>query len=154
MKVEDPENPAAKSVRVAVSTEEESTDTAAVVDLEAKAAEEKKQKKKVEFAGGKDANHEPAVVKAVDGKNISEDIDPANEVHGIKLILIHLSICLCTFLVGLDFSLIATAVPVITGSHCWKGGGGVWCVGCVCGRVDYSYDHNPAAYLNVRCGRG
>ncbi|KAI1409702.1 MFS general substrate transporter [Hypoxylon sp. FL1857] len=31
-----------------------------------------------------------------------------------KLVLIHISICLCTFLVGLDFNVIATAVPVIT----------------------------------------
>ncbi|ROV99110.1 hypothetical protein VMCG_06591 [Cytospora schulzeri] len=33
--------------------------------------------------------------------DINEDIDPANEVKGTKLILIHLAICLCTFLVGL-----------------------------------------------------
>ena len=46
--------------------------------------------------------------------DISDDIDPANEVQGTKLVLIHLAICLCTFLVGLDFNLIATAVPVIT----------------------------------------
>lgn len=72
--------------------------------------------------------------------DINEDIDPANEVQGTKLVLIHLAICLCTFLVGLvslrywcrsrpgniwkssgidcetpqDFNLIATAVPVIT----------------------------------------
>ena len=32
---------------------------------------------------------------------INEDIDPANEVQGMKLVLIHLAICLCTFLVGL-----------------------------------------------------
>ncbi|KAH4161849.1 hypothetical protein HBI04_127330 [Parastagonospora nodorum] len=41
-------------------------------------------------------------------------IDPENEVTGIKLLLIHIGICLCTFLVGLDFNVIATAVPVIT----------------------------------------
>ena len=29
------------------------------------------------------------------------DIDPENEVKGIKLLLIHTGICLCTFLVGL-----------------------------------------------------
>ncbi|OTA69244.1 MFS general substrate transporter [Hypoxylon sp. EC38] len=46
--------------------------------------------------------------------DINEDIDPANEVRGTKLVLIHLSICLCTFLVGLDYNVIATAVPVIT----------------------------------------
>ncbi|KAI0388354.1 MFS general substrate transporter [Xylariaceae sp. FL0594] len=45
---------------------------------------------------------------------IHDDIDPENEVQGTKLVLITLSICLCTFLVGLDFNLIATAVPVIT----------------------------------------
>ena len=33
--------------------------------------------------------------------NINEDIDPDNEVRGMKLIIIHLAICLCTFLVGL-----------------------------------------------------
>ena len=61
------------------------------------------------------------------------DIDPENEVKGIKLLLIHTGICLCTFLIGLvsyhsnnksrvevtanfgkDFNLIATAIPVIT----------------------------------------
>jgi MFS family permease len=60
--------------------------------------------------------------------DISEDIDPRNEVQGTKLVLIHIAICLCTFLVELvsyqasngvlhmltnksqDFNLIATAV--------------------------------------------
>ncbi|KAI0444324.1 major facilitator superfamily domain-containing protein [Xylaria telfairii] len=46
--------------------------------------------------------------------DINDDIDPENEVTGIKLLLIHTAICLCTFLVGLDFNLIATAIPVIT----------------------------------------
>lgn len=60
--------------------------------------------------GGKaQQQQKPAV--AVD---ISEDIDPANEVQGTKLVLIHVAICLCTFLIGLDFNLIATAVPAIT----------------------------------------
>lgn len=73
------------------------------------------------------------------GKNgITDDIDPANEIQGLKLVLIHFSICLCTFLIGLvsshrldlrvlvgrefykmltidqDYNLIATAIPVIT----------------------------------------
>ncbi|KUI71222.1 Putative HC-toxin efflux carrier TOXA [Cytospora mali] len=52
--------------------------------------------------------------KAGSGTDTNEDIDPANEVQGVKLLLIHIGICLCTFLVGLDFNLIATAVPVIT----------------------------------------
>ncbi|KAK0631019.1 major facilitator superfamily domain-containing protein [Bombardia bombarda] len=47
-------------------------------------------------------------------KDISEDIDPENEVQGPKLVLINIAICLCTFLVGLDFNLIATAIPSIT----------------------------------------
>lgn len=35
-------------------------------------------------------------------KEASEtDIDPENEVRGIKLLLIHTGICLCTFLIGL-----------------------------------------------------
>ncbi|OTA98605.1 hypothetical protein M426DRAFT_17239 [Hypoxylon sp. CI-4A] len=46
--------------------------------------------------------------------DINDDIDPENEVQGVKLLLIHISLCLCTFLVGLDFNLIATAIPVIT----------------------------------------
>ncbi|KAI0891816.1 MFS general substrate transporter [Annulohypoxylon nitens] len=46
--------------------------------------------------------------------DITGDIDPANEVQGVRLLLIHISICLCTFLIGLDFNLIATAIPVIT----------------------------------------
>ncbi|KAI1114207.1 major facilitator superfamily domain-containing protein [Nemania sp. NC0429] len=50
--------------------------------------------------------------KAADGPDTS--IDPENEVQGFKLILIHIALCLCTFLVGLDFNLIATAIPVIT----------------------------------------
>lgn len=33
--------------------------------------------------------------------NTNQDIDPENEVKGLKLVLIHISICLCTFLVGL-----------------------------------------------------
>lgn len=33
--------------------------------------------------------------------NMNEDIDPENEVQGMKLVLIHTAICLCTFLVGL-----------------------------------------------------
>ncbi|GKZ51783.1 hypothetical protein AbraIFM66951_007159, partial [Aspergillus brasiliensis] len=41
-------------------------------------------------------------------------IDPDNEVKGPKLLLLHIGLCLCTFLVGLDFNLIATAIPVIT----------------------------------------
>ena len=117
MKVEDSENPPAKADRVAVGTEEkekESTDTA--VDLKPAAEEEKKEKRKqtVEFSD-KEANHElTAKANVKDAADISEDIDPANEVQGAKLVVIHLTICLCTFLVGLDFNLIATAVPVIT----------------------------------------
>ncbi|KAF1940885.1 MFS general substrate transporter [Clathrospora elynae] len=45
---------------------------------------------------------------------VDTSIDPGNEVTGVKLLLVHIGICLCTFLVGLDFNLIATAVPVIT----------------------------------------
>lgn len=52
--------------------------------------------------------------KNADKNDISGNIDPANEIQGLKLILIHVALCLCTFLVGLDFSLIATAIPVIT----------------------------------------
>lgn len=33
--------------------------------------------------------------------DITGDIDPANEVQGVRLLLIHISICLCTFLIGL-----------------------------------------------------
>ncbi|PYI10683.1 MFS general substrate transporter [Aspergillus sclerotiicarbonarius CBS 121057] len=55
-------------------------------------------------------------------------IDPENEVKGVKLLLLHTGLCLCTFLVGLDFNLIATAIPVITsdfhsiGDVGWYGG--------------------------------
>ncbi|KAF1964989.1 MFS general substrate transporter [Bimuria novae-zelandiae CBS 107.79] len=41
-------------------------------------------------------------------------IDLANEVTGLKLLLVHLGMCICTFLIGLDFNIIATAIPVIT----------------------------------------
>ncbi|KAL2285800.1 hypothetical protein FJTKL_07520 [Diaporthe vaccinii] len=40
--------------------------------------------------------------------------DDPNEVRGGKLIMINASLCLCTLLVGLDFTLIATAIPRIT----------------------------------------
>lgn len=33
--------------------------------------------------------------------DINDDIDPENEVTGVKLLLIHIAICLCTFLIGL-----------------------------------------------------
>ncbi|RWA10590.1 hypothetical protein EKO27_g4512 [Xylaria grammica] len=57
-------------------------------------------------------SHDPLSDEARD--NIDDDIDPENEVTGVKLLLIHIAICLCTFLIGLDFNLIATAIPVIT----------------------------------------
>ncbi|KAI0883798.1 MFS general substrate transporter [Annulohypoxylon maeteangense] len=56
----------------------------------------------------------PSLSQGVAKTDISEDIDPANEVQGVRLLLIHISICLCTFLIGLDYNLLATAVPVIT----------------------------------------
>ncbi|KAI2472648.1 MFS general substrate transporter [Annulohypoxylon bovei var. microspora] len=59
-------------------------------------------------------DQQPSPGKDVAKTDISEDIDPANEVQGVRLLLIHTSICLCTFLIGLDYNLIATAVPVIT----------------------------------------
>ncbi|KAL1863008.1 hypothetical protein Daus18300_008164 [Diaporthe australafricana] len=40
--------------------------------------------------------------------------DSSNEVRGAKLILINTALCICTLLVGLDFTLIATAIPRIT----------------------------------------
>ncbi|KAI1113353.1 major facilitator superfamily domain-containing protein [Nemania sp. NC0429] len=59
--------------------------------------------------------HDTQLTGDVSGEaDITGDIDPANEFQGLKLILIHLSVCLCTFLVGLDFNLIATAIPAIT----------------------------------------
>lgn len=39
--------------------------------------------------------------KNVDKTDITDDIDPANEIQGLKLVLTHFSICLCTFLIGL-----------------------------------------------------
>ncbi|KAI0889803.1 major facilitator superfamily domain-containing protein [Annulohypoxylon maeteangense] len=60
---------------------------------------------KVEEAGG--SSKDPEASK-------EQTIDPENEVKGTKLILLHIAVCLCNFLVGLDFNLIATAVPVIT----------------------------------------
>ncbi|KAI8949229.1 major facilitator superfamily domain-containing protein [Xylaria longipes] len=45
---------------------------------------------------------------------LDNSIDPENEVRGSKLIFIHTALCLCTFLVGLDFNLIAVAIPAIT----------------------------------------
>ncbi|PVH97412.1 MFS general substrate transporter [Periconia macrospinosa] len=54
------------------------------------------------------------VDNSVEKNLLDSSIDPQNEVTGTKLLLIHTGICLCTFLVGLDFNIIATAVPVIT----------------------------------------
>ena len=78
-------------------------------------------------------SHENISEKKTEDEAPEMDIDPVNEVKGIKLLLIHTGICLCTFLIGLvsldatnaywmittadqgkDFNLIATAVPVIT----------------------------------------
>lgn len=47
------------------------------------------------------SEQKPVGSEDVTTTHINEDIDPANEVKGTKLALIHLSICLCTFLVGL-----------------------------------------------------
>ncbi|KAI1144733.1 major facilitator superfamily domain-containing protein [Nemania diffusa] len=45
----------------------------------------------------------------------SENVaDDSGEVKGARLVLINASLCLCTLLVGLDFTLIATAIPYIT----------------------------------------
>ncbi|KAI0874256.1 major facilitator superfamily domain-containing protein [Hypoxylon argillaceum] len=41
----------------------------------------------------------PPVVEAQN--DINDDIDPENEVTGVKLLLIHIAICLCNFLIGL-----------------------------------------------------
>ncbi|KAI2601789.1 major facilitator superfamily domain-containing protein [Hypoxylon sp. NC1633] len=73
-------------------------------------------------ADGQPFSTEAAVEKApednqsteIGGGAVEESIDPENEVQGARLVLIHAALCLCTFLVGLDFNLIATAVPVIT----------------------------------------
>ncbi|ORY11850.1 major facilitator superfamily domain-containing protein [Clohesyomyces aquaticus] len=45
---------------------------------------------------------------------VADGIKPENEITGTKLLLVHSGLCLCTFLVGLDFNLIATAIPTIT----------------------------------------
>ncbi|KAI0101408.1 major facilitator superfamily domain-containing protein [Nemania sp. FL0031] len=55
-----------------------------------------------------------SLVIATTQDDINVDIDPENEVTGIKLLLIIISLCLSNVLVGLDFNLIATAIPVIT----------------------------------------
>jgi ABC-type Fe3+ transport system permease subunit len=60
-------------------------------------------------------NTEPKTVVKTD---ISEDIDPANEVQGTRLILIHIAICLCTFLVGLVC--VSYSVPK-SQEHYWHG---------------------------------
>lgn len=50
--------------------------------------------------GNSEPEHEIAR-KDADKTNITDDIDPANEIQGLKLVLAHFSICLCTFLIGL-----------------------------------------------------
>ncbi|CAG8960295.1 hypothetical protein HYFRA_00012815 [Hymenoscyphus fraxineus] len=64
----------------------------------------------------------PSVEIVVESSVPANDIDPEDEVTGVRLYLIHTIICLCTFLVGLnflliktkDFNLLATAIPRIT----------------------------------------
>ncbi len=51
---------------------------------------------------------------------VNEDIEPENEVQGMKLILIHLSICLCTFLVGL-VSRLPDCLATTSVCHCKVG---------------------------------
>lgn len=77
------------------------------------------------------ASVESSVEPGVEPSVPTNDIDPDDEVTGIRLYLIHTIICLCTFLVGLvshhilpknylplietkDFNLLATAIPRIT----------------------------------------
>ncbi|KAL6720896.1 hypothetical protein ACLMJK_002821 [Lecanora helva] len=54
--------------------------------------------------------------------------DSSGQVTGSRLFVIHVGLCVCTFLVGLDFTLIALAVPSITsrfnsiGDIGWYGG--------------------------------
>ncbi|KAK2592796.1 hypothetical protein QQS21_009500 [Conoideocrella luteorostrata] len=49
----------------------------------------------------KTADAEPKAATEVDRNDISQDIDPDNEVQVAKLLIIHTAICLCTFIVGL-----------------------------------------------------
>jgi hypothetical protein len=42
------------------------------------------------------------------------DGDPANYPHGIKLVTLIIALCLAVFLVALDQTIIATAIPRIT----------------------------------------
>lgn len=51
--------------------------------------------------GSNDISDRPSPSQEVANSNIDDDIDPANEVQGVKLVVIHLAICLCTFLIGL-----------------------------------------------------
>ena len=54
-----------------------------------------------EKTGGNDSPSRQAPVQDATKSDISADIDPANEVQGPKLVLIHFAVCLCTFLIGL-----------------------------------------------------
>ncbi|KAF2184217.1 hypothetical protein K469DRAFT_727769 [Zopfia rhizophila CBS 207.26] len=61
------------------------------------------------------ATEEPKESSAGAVPSVAETtIDPENEVTGATLLLVHTGIYLCTFLVGFDSNLIATAVVVIT----------------------------------------
>ncbi|KAK6956582.1 hypothetical protein Daesc_001860 [Daldinia eschscholtzii] len=51
---------------------------------------------------------------AKDESHLSQGIDHREEATGIRLLLIYILLCLCTFIAGLDFKLIATVDRAIT----------------------------------------
>ncbi|KAI0104523.1 hypothetical protein F4814DRAFT_452643 [Daldinia grandis] len=61
------------------------------IDTSTEDANSRKKEEKILIAQDNSSN----------GSDVSQDIDLKNEVPGLKLLLIHISLCLCTFLVGL-----------------------------------------------------
>jgi hypothetical protein len=65
---------------------------------------------------GNSSDPENSTTKLAAPQDLS--IDPENEVKGAKLLIIHLCICLCTFLVGL-VSLLIPLIPTSMSLH-WR----------------------------------
>lgn len=48
---------------------------------------------------------------------VTGDIDPEDEVKGVKLLILHIGLCLCTFLVGLVWEFLKNVVRTRIADH-------------------------------------
>ncbi len=70
-----------------------------------------------------------------------DSIDPENEVQGVKLLLIHTAICLCTFLVGLVSRGGSHLLVYITLTHSFKG-------------LQLDCNSDPGHYIRIQLYKG